>query len=99
MLTRKAQETLSTKLTVKGQGESVSFNITYHNRTGKQIKELVDGDKTIGELVLFVVKDWESEYPLTSEGLDELENERPGMLMAIMEGFHSSRRMEREKNS
>jgi hypothetical protein len=98
MLTKKTPEELASTLTVKGQGQSVTFDITFYFRTQKEMREQADAGKSIADLVVFVVKSWDTEYDLTTDGVEEMEDARPGIALAILEGFHASRRVEREKN-
>lgn len=100
MLRKKAPETIPTNLTIKGQGEQTTFRVVYHNRTAEQMDSLfADGAKpALSDVVLYVVAEWETEYPLSTAGLQEAESDRPGFLTSIMEGFHAARRVERVKN-
>ena len=90
-------------LTVKGQGEETKFDVTYFNRRQSELeaalkKALEDDGGGIPNVVLFMVKDWDTEYPLTLEGIKELEDERPGILYGIIAGFHAARKVEAVKN-
>jgi hypothetical protein len=109
MLTRKTPDTLATAITLKGQGEEITFNVTYFNRTQDAIKECLEkyqatpeaqDDPTYPNLqaVLFITKTLDSEYPLTLEGLREMERDRPGMVEVLFYGFHQARRVELVKN-
>lgn len=104
-LTRKRPDVIPFTLTVTGQGERISFDLTYHNRRQSEIDELnasYDGRedaKPMIESVLFVVKEWDSEYELTQAGLEELEGDMPGILFAIFQGFYEARTVTKTKNS
>jgi hypothetical protein len=101
MLKRKTAETIPTKITVRGQNETIKFNVTFHNRTQEEVKRNFEGtqeSENVADTVLFMVKEWDSEYPLTEEGVKEVENERPGILYAIVEAFYMARKYAREKN-
>lgn len=102
MLTRKKPEVLLAALTLKGQGETVKFNITFHNRKQSELNATLTAAATrqegVTETILFIVKDWDAEYPLTSEGIKEAEDDRPGIIMAVIECFHATRQVEKEKN-
>jgi hypothetical protein len=109
MLTRKTPDTLATEIKLKGQGEEIKFNVTYHNRTPEAQQQVLDaanasdqGKADIGygirESVLYVVKEMESEYPLTHDGQKEMEADRPGMIEVLFYGFHQARRVELLKN-
>jgi len=107
MLTRKTPDTLATTLTINGQGESITLDVTYHNRTQEGIEAVLEkamADTTVDaqfanrETLLYVVKSADMEYPLTHDGLKELERDRPGMIEAMFFGFHKARRVELVKN-
>jgi hypothetical protein len=98
MLTKKAPATIATSLTIKGQGETCKFDVTYFNRTQAEIDEQVAKGITNGELVLFVVKDWDTEYELSTAGLAEMESTRPGIVAAVFQGYNDARVVQREKN-
>ena len=99
MLKKKRHDTLTLALTVIGQGDKIKFNVVYNNLTKDQLQELQDKtDIVLGEFVLAMVQSWECEYDLTLDGLVELENDRPGMMDALLAGFHEARRMSKTKN-
>lgn len=106
MLTRKTPLTLATSLTIEGQGESFSFQIEYKNITNADMdafnntpsvvnKPEKEGDehprRSLAETILHIVNGWESEYPLTLEGIQEMEQDRPGMCMSILGGWYKAR--------
>ena len=100
MLTRKTPKTLATKLTITGQGaEPVSFDLVYRNHNSKAVMEhsaAHPGDPT--STILFIVESWESEYPLTKEGVEEAEADRPGLILAVLQGFYEARGVQLAKN-
>lgn len=104
MLKRKTAETLPVTLRLKGQGETVKFNIVFNNLTADQlmakVKEYEATDEENSGLltVLAIVNSWETEYDLSVAGLKVLEGERPGTTLAILEAYYAARRMTREKN-
>lgn len=109
MLKRGARpETLAATLAIKSQGETVNLNVTYFNRKLSEVQAAIEeaqrsslesGKNTVvAETILSVVKEWETDYPLTAEGLAELEDERPGLIMAVLMGFHQARGAELVKN-
>lgn len=98
MLTRNRKETILTALTLIGQGESVTFNITYFNRKQSEVEAKLNDAGDVPDTILYMVQSWDSEYPLTPEGIMELEGDRPGTIMAVIEGFFAARKVQREKN-
>lgn len=101
MLVRKRPETIGATLHLKGQGEEIKFNVTYHNRTQAEVEARLKEEAAKpnpDSLVLFVVKEWEAEYELTTAGLEEAEQDRPGINAAIMYGFYEARVVNKVKN-
>lgn len=99
MLKRKLAETIATTLSVKGQGETIKFNVTYFNKPQTEVEAHLNANPDEpAETLLYILKDWESEYPLTLEGIRELEDARPGMVIAMIYGYHEARRVEKVKN-
>lgn len=96
MLTKRRPALLSTNLTVRGQGEEVTFKVTYHNRKLEELDALVkrDGGISVAELLLYLVESWDSEYALTSDGVVEMEADMPGIAQGIINGFHKAREVE-----
>ena len=98
-----APKTIPAKLEIVGGGETNTLSLTFHNRKPSEIQtkldELKDSkDPFLPSMVLFVVKEWESDYSLSIEGVLEMEDERPGICDAILQGFHKVRRVELEGN-
>lgn len=99
MLTKKTPDILDTTLTIVGQGGALKFGVVYHNRTQEQTEEhLRSKGNTLADHVLYLIKSIESEYPLTVDGIKAMENDRPGMCMSLINGFHKARMVELEKN-
>lgn len=99
----KRPETIPAALTINGQGGRQSFNITYHNHTQSAFEKAFDAEaedarRQIIESVLFIVKDWELDTPLTHEGIGELEDQFPGFILGVIQGFHQARQVTLEKN-
>jgi len=109
MLTRKTPTALATALTIKGQGTEETFNVTYKVRSQEEIDKAFadaalqpeakdDPGYANRQSVLFIVESMEAEYPLTDEGIKELEADRPGMIEVLFYGYHKARRVELVKN-
>ncbi len=95
MLTKKTPETIAANLTIKGQGETVKLAVTYYNRRQSEIRKAVEGGENA---VLFLIKEWDAEFELSTAGLEEMEDARPGVIQAVIEGFHVARQAELVKN-
>lgn len=100
MLTRIQQGAIiPATLTLTGQGESLTFNVNYRNMKRSELNALLaDNVGKPNVVFLQMVESWEAAFPLTEEGLVDLEDERPGSIMGIIEGFHEARKMAKEKN-
>lgn len=96
-LTRKRPEFIEANLTITGQGKEETMKVTYHNRTQKEVEAKVAEGNPTGTL-LFMVKEWDSDYPLTPEGVDEMESDHPFITIGIFQGFHAARRTHVVKN-
>lgn len=98
-----APKTIPAKLEIVGGGETNTLSLTFHNRKPSEFQARLDelkgsDDPFLPTMVLFVVKEWESDYSLSLEGIQELEDERPGICDAILQGFHKVRRVALEGN-
>lgn len=98
-----APKTIPAKLEITGGGETNTLPITFHNRKPSEFQarldELKDSkDPFLPSMVLFVTQAWESDYSLSLEGIQEMEDERPGICDAILQGFHKVRRVSLEGN-
>jgi hypothetical protein len=99
MLTRNAPKTIPAHLKITGQGDVVEFDLVYHNRTLKEYRDNLSAEgNTLGDTILFLVESWDSDFPLTMDGLTEAEEIRPGLCAAIIEGWYDARKVAREKN-
>lgn len=98
-LQRKRAETIDATLTIRGQGFTEKFDVTYNNVTVDDYQAKMDDPAvTLGDIVLYVVRKWDTEFDLTPNGLREAESYYPGVSMAVIEGFHESRIFTKQKN-
>lgn len=109
MLTRKNPTALAINLTINGNGWKETFNVVYTPRTEEEIQDVIaaaaftekakkDVQYANRQAVLFLVKEIESEYPLTDEGVAEMERDMPGIIEALFFGYHKARKVELAKN-
>lgn len=103
MLTKKTPEQFTKVLKIVSFDETFNLAVTYRNVTPKTLDEEAKarGEKmgmTRVEMALRVVAEWSSEYALTREDLEQLEEDRPGVLQAVLDGFFLGRRATVEKN-
>jgi hypothetical protein len=91
-------KTLPTTLTIIGQTSSDKLNITYHNRKTSEVDAQLATGITLAALVPFLVESWDTDFPLTEEGVMAYEDEYPGIVGILIEGFHRARRKHLEKN-
>jgi hypothetical protein len=95
--------TIPAKLEIVGGGETNTLSLTFHSRKPSELDARIEelkGSKEpfLAVMVLFVVKEWDADYSLSLEGVLEMEDERPGMCDAILQGFHKFRRVALEGN-
>lgn len=90
--------TLPATLTITGQGSTDKLNITYHNRKQSEVQSRIDEGTTIGALLPYLVESWDTDFPLTEEGVREFEDEYPGIIDIVLAGYYKARRKEAEKN-
>jgi len=101
MLKRKRPATLPATLTITGQGETEKFTITYNNLPTSAYDQLVAESREkggISHVVLGIVKEWDTEFELTTEGVNEAEDLNPGLVIAVIQGYHDARKVQRAKN-
>lgn len=106
MLARKRPTEIFANLDLEGQGERLKFKATFHNRKQSELQEIIaDGvEKQLSQedagiaLVLFVVKELEAEYELTTQGMRDMEEDLPGILQQIMFSFYQARMVNKAKN-
>ena len=90
---------IKTSLSFKGEAEKFTIHVTYNNLTLKDYLTLIQGDsKNFSDVLFALIHDWDAGYPLSVEGLDTLEDEHPGVLRGLFDGYLRARRVELEKN-
>lgn len=106
-LVRKNPEVLPTTLKLVRGGETETLKVDYRYMKTSEFNTLVEGVGKQGgtmldaliRIVLGVVASFpDQEYPLTEEGLTEMNDERPGMLDLLITGFQEARGVQRAKN-
>lgn len=84
------------------QSEWMDFLNAQASEARKVLDNAADAPNTstlsIADTILKIVKSWDSEYELTREGIEEMHDDRPGLVQAIVEGFSMARQAERVKN-
>lgn len=98
MLTKQTRPLIPANLKIEGQGEVIEMKVTYHNRRQSDLAAEVEKAESPADTLLYILAEWEAEYPLTREGVEEAEDDRPGLIIAILIGYHDARRVEKEKN-
>ena len=93
-----APKTFPAKLSFAGP-EKFKIDVTYVNRRTSELQDLMANDaKSNAQFLVAVINDWDADYPLSVEGMEALEDERPGAVEGLILGFWKSRRSELEKN-
>ena len=91
-------KTLPVTLTITGQGSTDKLALVYHNRKSSEVRDRITDGTSLAAVVPFVVESWDTDFPLTEEGAAEFEDEYPGIVTAILDGFWKARRKEVEGN-
>ena len=95
----KAPEKIATTLSFKGVAEKFKLTVTYHNIGTKAFCDLLEKKESTFPLALLELIDrWDADYPLSIEGIEAFEDQRPGIINALFQGYHQARRVELEKN-
>lgn len=98
-----APKTLPAKLELIGGGEKTTLSLTFHNRKPSEItahEQLTRQTEKpfLAEMLFYLIKDWETDYSLSIEGIVDLEDERPGICEAILKGFWEVRKVTLQGN-
>lgn len=94
MLTRKKRETIPYIVKMEGQGDTIEFPVVFKNISQAELEAITTKeDMHPADPPLAYLHSWESEYPLTREGLMELEGDRPGALVVLIQHFYAARQM------
>lgn len=90
---------LETTLTITGQGSTDQLKLTFFNRRSSDVEAKIKEGATLASLVPYLVKEWDTDFALTEEGIRDMEDEYPGMVEVLFAAFWKARRKEVEKNS
>ncbi len=91
-------KTIAITLTVVGQGFSDKFDVVYHNHKSSEVRARIEGGATMAAMIPYMVESWATDFELTEEGVAAFEDEYPGIIAALLEGFWKARRKETEGN-
>lgn len=93
-------KTIPVTLTVIGQGSTDKVQVTFHNRKGSEVEARLkeNPDVKMAAVIPYIVESWDLEFDLTEEGVIALEDEYPGMVTGLVEGFWKARRKQVEGN-
>lgn len=92
-----APKRLRAEVTVKNAAEKLLFKVTFVNMKTSEFVQLAQS-LTAPELLVQLIAEWDAEYPLSTDGFAELEDERPGCLEALVLAYTRARSLEREGN-
>lgn len=92
-----APKRLRADVTVKNAAEKLLFKVTYVNMKTSEFVSLAQS-MTYAELLVQLIDQWDAEYPLSTDGFNELEDERPGCLAALVDAYVQTRTVAREGN-
>lgn len=88
---------LRAEVSVKNAAERLLFKVVYVNMPGTAYRALAE-KLPLGDLLVQLIAEWDADYALSTDGFSELEDERPGVCMALLEAYHATRSLEREGN-
>lgn len=97
-----APETIATTLTMVGQGREQKLRLVYRHKTldeyGALLDDLREGRITPTQGVMVLVESWEASMPLSEQTLATLNQQQPGAVWAIVEGYGQSLAVARKGN-
>lgn len=82
---------------LKTAAERLTFTVNYINMKTSEYQALAE-NLTVAEMLVQLVAEWDADYPLSTDGFMELEDERPGCCVGLLNGWHKARLAEREGN-
>lgn len=88
---------LPTEVRIKNQHERLVFKVVFVNKTTSEWKEMA-ASLTLGQILVALIESWDSDWPLSTEGFEELEDLHPGICDAFLTAFHRTRAVELEGN-
>ncbi len=91
-------KTIHATLTITGQGSTDKLDVVFHNRRSSEVKGKIESGVSLAAAVPFIVESWDTDFDLTEEGVTDFEDEYPGIVAAIFDGYWKARRKEVEGN-
>jgi hypothetical protein len=93
-------KTIPVTLTITGQGSTDKVIISYHNRKSSEVEARLNGGPAVkmASVIPFIVESWDLGWDLTEEDVLAMEDEFPGMVVGVIEGFWKARRKQVEGN-
>jgi len=93
-------KTIPATLTITGQGSTDKVSITFHNRKSSEVEGKLkeSPDVKMAAIIPFIVESWDLDWDLTEEGVLSMEDEYPGLVVGILDGFWKARRKSVEGN-
>lgn len=92
-----APRRIPVEIKFKGAAERVNLRVVFRNLTGTEFREYASR-LTLGALMVELIESWDCDYPLSTEGFEQFEDERPGVCEGLLSGWHRARRLELEGN-
>lgn len=98
----KANPTFGATLTITGQGREQQLKLVFRHKRkaeyAERLSDIVKGTAQPVDVVLELIESWEAEADLSRETLLELEEEQPGSVWAILNGYGDSLAVARKGN-
>lgn len=92
-------KTLPATLTITGQGSTDKLEVVYHNRKTSEVEaKMQEAGESLAGLIPYIVESWDTDFPLTEEGVTEFNDEYPGIVVAVISGFWKARNKALEGN-
>lgn len=82
---------------LKTAAERLSFHVLFVNMKSSEYEKLAEV-MPVPELLVQLVAEWDADYPLSADGFRELEDERPGCCIGLLQAWHKARVAERAGN-
>ncbi|MFA4294440.1 MULTISPECIES: hypothetical protein [Xanthomonas] len=93
-----APKKIAAPLKFAGVAEKFQLDVVFINRKPSEVDALIAEGKSVSEVILFLLDSWDTDYPLSVEGINELEDDHMGVCQGIIQGYYRARRVDLEKN-
>lgn len=92
-----APRRLPAEVTMKNAHERLLFKLVFVNHSTSEFRKMAES-LTLGQILVALIEAWDADYPLSTEGFEQLEDERPGSCDALLMAYHKNRAVALEGN-